>query len=145
MFQFPGLASYGLYIHPQMTPSGCPVTTGFPIRKSPDQSSFDSSPGLIAAYHVLHRLSTPRHPPCTLNSLTALMRGCQPKHQRRCAELRRPTCDAGQTNHFRHFENPADTSPSKRQKKRLPAVCRLELMVLCHNTARPASNTSPIQ
>ncbi len=61
-----------------MTPSGCPVTPGFPIRKSPDQSSFDSSPGLIAAYHVLHRLSTPRHPPCTLNSLTTIMRGCQP-------------------------------------------------------------------
>ena len=43
--------------------------TGFPIRKSLDQSSFDSSPGLIAAYRVLHRLITPRHPPCTLNSL----------------------------------------------------------------------------
>src|SRR5688572_7587364 len=28
------------------------------------------SPKLIAAYYVLHRLSAPRHPPCTLNSLT---------------------------------------------------------------------------
>ena len=54
-------------------PSGCPVTPGFPIRRSPDQSSFDSSPRLIAACHVLHRLSTPRHPPCTLTSLTTLM------------------------------------------------------------------------
>jgi hypothetical protein len=26
-----------------------------------------SSPQLIAAYHVLHRLSEPRHPPCALN------------------------------------------------------------------------------
>ena len=26
-------------------------------------------PKLIAAYHVLHRLLTPRHPPCALNSL----------------------------------------------------------------------------
>ena len=26
-----------------------------------------SSPKLIAAYHVLHRLSDPRHPPCALN------------------------------------------------------------------------------
>ena len=25
-----------------------------------------SSPKLIAAYHVLHRLSDPRHPPCAL-------------------------------------------------------------------------------
>jgi hypothetical protein len=58
-----------------MTPSGCPVTPGFPIRTSPDQCAFDHSPGLFAAYHVLHRLSTPRHPPCTLNSLTTLMIG----------------------------------------------------------------------
>ena len=26
-----------------------------------------SFPKLIAAYHVLHRLSEPRHPPCALN------------------------------------------------------------------------------
>ncbi len=76
MFQFPGLAPCGLCIHPQVTPSGCPVTPGFPIRRSPDQSLLDSSPRHIAAYHVLHRLSTPRHPPRTLSSLTTLMRGC---------------------------------------------------------------------
>ena len=58
-------------------PSGCPVTPGFPIRRSPDQSLFDSSPRHIAAYHVLHRLSTPRHPPCALSNLTTLMRGCR--------------------------------------------------------------------
>ena len=28
-----------------------------------------SSPGLIAASHVLHRLSMPRHPPCAHNNL----------------------------------------------------------------------------
>ena len=39
---------------------------GFPIRKSQDHRSFTSSPGLIAGSHVLHRLSTPRHPPCAL-------------------------------------------------------------------------------
>ena len=27
-------------------------------------------PQLIAAYHVFHRLSVPRHPPCALSSLT---------------------------------------------------------------------------
>jgi hypothetical protein len=48
-----------------------PVLTGpgYPIRKSPDQSLFCSSPRLIAAYHVLHRLSAPRHPLCALSSL----------------------------------------------------------------------------
>ena len=44
--------------------------TGFPIRTSPDHSSFDSSPKLIAVFHVLLHLLAPRHPPCTLCSLT---------------------------------------------------------------------------
>jgi hypothetical protein len=39
---------------------------GFPIRKSSDQSSLSSSPRLIAAFRVLHRLLVPRHPPCAL-------------------------------------------------------------------------------
>src|SRR5262245_50816307 len=39
---------------------------GFPIRKSPDRRSFSSSPRLIAAIHVLHRLLVPRHPPFAL-------------------------------------------------------------------------------
>jgi hypothetical protein len=43
--------------------------TGFPIQKSPDQNLFSSSPKLIAAFHVFHRLLTPRHPPFALNSL----------------------------------------------------------------------------
>ena len=40
---------------------------------------FDSSPGLIAACHVLHRLITPRHPPCTLSSLITFI--TDPKHR----------------------------------------------------------------
>ena len=30
------------------------------------------SPKLIAAYHVLHRLSNPRHPPCALSNFQLL-------------------------------------------------------------------------
>jgi hypothetical protein len=40
---------------------------GCPIRKSADVTIVCISPQLIAAYHVLHRLSDPRHPPCALN------------------------------------------------------------------------------
>ena len=40
---------------------------GCPIRKSRDIMLVCSSPWLIAAYHVLRRLSDPRHPPCALN------------------------------------------------------------------------------
>src|SRR6266705_2214719 len=39
--------------------------SGFPIRKSPDQSLVADSPGLIAGSYVLHRLLVPRHPPCS--------------------------------------------------------------------------------
>ncbi len=43
---------------------------GSPIRRSAGQRLFSTSPRLIAAVHVLHRLLTPRHPPRALNILT---------------------------------------------------------------------------
>ena len=76
MFQFPGFAPDGLCIQPPVLPAGCPVTMGCPIRRSPDQSLFGGSPELIAAYNVLLRLCTPRHPPYTLSSLTTFVNGC---------------------------------------------------------------------
>jgi hypothetical protein len=45
------------------------AAVGFPIRTSTDQSLVGSSPWLIAATHVLHRLQAPRHPPLALCSL----------------------------------------------------------------------------
>ena len=41
------------------------------IQGSRAQRSFDSSPGLIAVFHALHRLPAPRHPPHALGSLAA--------------------------------------------------------------------------
>ena len=41
------------------------------IRGPRDQRSFDSSSGLIAVFHALHRLLAPRHPPHALSSLAA--------------------------------------------------------------------------
>src|SRR5882757_2676791 len=46
---------------------------GFPIRTPSDLSSVGSSPRLIAASYVLHRLLMPRHPPCALKNLTTKM------------------------------------------------------------------------
>ena len=46
----------------------------FPHSEIPGSKLVCSSPGLIAAYHVLHRLLTPRHPPYALNNLTLLIR-----------------------------------------------------------------------
>ena len=61
MFQFTALASYTYWI-------GCTI-----IRESRDQRLFDGFPELIAAFHALHRLLTPRHPPHALSSLTTLI------------------------------------------------------------------------
>ena len=44
--------------------------TGFPHSEISGSKLVCSSPKLIAACHVLHRLSTPRHPPSALSSLT---------------------------------------------------------------------------
>ena len=59
---------------------------GSPIRKSSDQRSVDSSPRLIAASYVLHRLLVPRHPPCALNNLAT--QKSHPTHPRKEAARR---------------------------------------------------------
>ena len=52
MFQFTRFAS-----HDYVFIMRYPKRVGFPIRKSPDQSLFASSPKLIAGYHVLRHIS----------------------------------------------------------------------------------------
>ncbi len=92
MFHFPAFASNPLWIQgldtfilqPKMpTPAAdlsrridprrsfaTPVAEGgFPHSEILGSKLVRSSPGLIAAYHVLHRLSAPRHPPDALLSL----------------------------------------------------------------------------
>ena len=69
MFQFPPFATSRLCIQhgfPGVHPGG------FPHSEIPGSKPACGSPRLIAACHVLHRLSSPRHPPCTLKSLTKL-------------------------------------------------------------------------
>ena len=62
MFQFGRLA------HPIR------VSLGLPHSEILGSTLFCSSPKLIAALHVLHRLLMPRHPPCALTIL--LLRAC---------------------------------------------------------------------
>jgi hypothetical protein len=45
------------------------INQGFPHSEIAGSKLIRSSPTLIAAYHVLHRLSVPRHPPIALKSL----------------------------------------------------------------------------
>jgi hypothetical protein len=63
MFQFPGLASRTCVRDDGLT------TVGLPHSEILGSQLVCSSPRLIAAYHVLHRLSVPRHPPCALTRL----------------------------------------------------------------------------
>ena len=71
MFQFPTFALPGL-LNSAGSDWELPQPS-FLIRKSPDRRLFASFPEHIAGYHVLHRLSMPRHPPYTLSSLTTFI------------------------------------------------------------------------
>src|SRR6266566_3700293 len=95
MFQFPSLPPRTLFYSGAST-TALPVV-GFPIRKSRDQRSVSTSPGLIAAAHVLHRLLAPRHPPCALSLLIVKNTFFAAMEFSRCArngsaQLEKPAC-----------------------------------------------------
>ena len=56
-----------LWIHHAVTEV---CSAGFPHSEICGSGLICSSPQLFAAYHVFHRLSVPRHPPCALIILT---------------------------------------------------------------------------
>ena len=70
MFHFPTFPPTALCVQAEVAGHYSGFFRGFPIRRSTDQSSFTSSPWLIAGYNVLHRLLMPRHPPTALSSLS---------------------------------------------------------------------------
>src|SRR5712691_8753941 len=63
---------------------------GFPIRKSRDQRLVRTSPALIAAAHVLHRLLAPRHPPYALVLLIEKNTLCVAMEFSRCSGPKAP-------------------------------------------------------
>ena len=83
MFQFPGFASRNLCIQlqdtqnpayrwtPALAGAGINGMSGFPHSEICGSKVAHTSPQLIAACHVLHRLCMPRHPP---NALTSRLR-----------------------------------------------------------------------
>jgi hypothetical protein len=64
--------------HRQPEPAIRKVEGGFPHSEIPGSKLVRSSPRLIAAYHVLHRLSAPRHPPNALKALDRSHDRCSP-------------------------------------------------------------------
>src|SRR5208282_912611 len=67
MVHFPGLARTRLCIQRAVIWF---YQIGFPHSDIPGSKPVCGFPRLIAAYHVLHRLLAPRHPPYALSSLT---------------------------------------------------------------------------
>ena len=82
MFQFAGFASRGYGFTTRCRRSG-----GFPHSEIPGSTLARSSPRLIAACYVLHRLSVPRHPPDALTCLIAHAR-CQTRTGRSSPQRR---------------------------------------------------------
>ena len=82
-----------LWIHCTLTQVCC---AGFPHSEISGSMLICSSPKLIAACHVFHRLLMPRHSPCTLYSLTSSAQAPHPScpplaantHSFRCASSR---------------------------------------------------------
>ena len=69
MFQFRRFPAYAYFIQRTLTEY---CSAGFPHSEIPGSKPMCGSPRLIAACHVLLRLSMPRHSPCALISLTVL-------------------------------------------------------------------------
>ena len=68
MFQFRRFPTYAYLIQRRLTEY---CSAGFPHSEICGSMLMCSSPQLIAACHVLHRLLMPRHSPCALISLTS--------------------------------------------------------------------------
>jgi hypothetical protein len=77
MFQFPGFASLSYEFRQRYRRSG-----GLPHSEIHGSKLVRSSPWLIAAYHVLHRLCAPRHPPDALKSLDCSHHQCPSSSER---------------------------------------------------------------
>ena len=107
------------------------LVPGFPIRTSSDPRSVDSSPRHIAASHVLHRLSMPRHPPCALKHLQTqkpkLFQNCTKEHATHTGQ-RIPLMLATtihKSNTTPHHQDGATTPVNKpRVLSQGPIVCR---------------------
>ena len=109
---------------------------GFPIRKSSDQRSVDSSPRHIAASHVLHRLSMPRHPPCALYNLQTQKPRIKITQNEHAPRGQRVHLDA--RNHYpilKHHTPPSRWGDSTRLSRVLsqdPTVCLAVRLIVVH-------------
>jgi hypothetical protein len=114
---------------------------GFPHSEISGSKFVRNSPELIAAYHVLHRLSVPRHPPNALKTLDRSHHQCSPP----AAPQRKPPVDrtTDKTILLRIHPMPArctprDPAPSPpRRDGRNPAHNRMNVLFTMSNNPQP--------
>ena len=90
MFQFRRFPTYAYLIQRRLTEY---CSAGFPHSEISGSTVICTSPKLIAACHVLHRLLMPRHSPCALLRLTLL--SCEQESKQKLSwttTLRRVSC-----------------------------------------------------
>src|SRR5262245_44298344 len=100
---------------------------GFPIRRSRDQRLVSTSPALIAAAHVLHRLLAPRHPPCALVLLIEKNTLCVAMEFSRCTRTASAQCFPSQgRSPVRKTESPPDSQAVSQNS----AACDVEVDIV---------------
>ena len=116
----------------------------FLIRKSPDRRLFASFPEHFAGYHVLRRLSMPRHPPCTLSSLTTFIdhRHDSPREELTPRRVSSGRAGNGTDNRQRSYRRKgARRSPPDRKTK---MGGNREVFVSCPQEWLPADTNKPL-
>jgi len=93
---------------------------GCPIQTSTDRRLVGTSPWLIAASHVFHRFSSPRHPPLALNNLGIAYKDARARYEI-LKKRRRDEPAPGRTRRWPRKRG-RDGVPSQRKTGRVPAT-----------------------
>jgi hypothetical protein len=93
---------------------------GCPIQKSTDRRLVGTSPWLIAASHVFHRFSSPRHPPLALNNLGIAYKDARARYE--ILKKRRRARSSRQEGRADGPANGDGCVPSQRKTGRVPVT-----------------------
>ena len=107
---------------------------GLPHSEIPGSEPVCGYPRLIAAYHVLHRFSTPRHPPCALTSLTIETHSWEKlpcEYGNRTRLVTHKNIPYSIVNELSARLLPDETAESSERPRKLVELTRLELVTPC--------------
>jgi hypothetical protein len=118
---------------------------GFPHSGITGSQDACSSPMLFAAYHALHRLSVPRHPPCALVRLTGKSPGASIlRATLRCPSTRLPAAyrSTPQSPHLGRLDSHEGSLP---QRLQFPPALKSHVLAATHTLGaqpRPSIHTT---